>query len=149
MSFFERRATQWTWSESEQKLELKDRAKKMAWIQTVIFGPSLYFMAIIIIDEWNWLNFILTSLVLIPFLILFLIAFKTTSLKSCIDLVEIDLAVVKKGSKGTISLKLTNGRYRQLYFVAGFQYVEFIRFLNSHHIPIEERAPIWSIPLNY
>jgi hypothetical protein len=78
-----------------------------------------------------------------------IIAFYTTSLKSIIPIEEIGSVVLKGTDKTRINIKLKKGRYRQLYFVAGFQYMKFMEFVHSQNIEIKERSLYWSMPINY
>jgi hypothetical protein len=117
--------------------------------------PILIFLPVAIILAYNLsspdgVELFLQSIVLVPGLFVSAIWLKTASLKKQVSISEIELAVIKKSeSYRTISLKLTNGRYRQLYFTARFQYQEFLEFLERQNIAIEERSLYWALPLNY
>ena len=150
MSFLVRKPTQWSWSEKDQELKLRDSAKWVIVLLTlVLFVPS--FIAFII-NLWTGavIESLLSGIVAVPCLIIWCVFGYSLSVQNHIHISEIEFAVVKnKESHQTVSLKLSNGRYRQLYFVIKFQHQEFLDFLNKNNIVIEERSRYWALPLNY
>ncbi|BAO56661.1 hypothetical protein [Nonlabens marinus] len=153
MSFLERKATQWSWTEEDQQLELNDNAKSIAFIQLIIFVPGIFLLPQYFTPLDGWLKLTLIafySMKSISVLSLTALGIFTISFRSNICFSDIKNAVAKgKESHQTISLKLSNGRYRQLYFKTESQYQEFLNFLNSHNIIKEERSLYWALPVNY
>ncbi|SCX96206.1 hypothetical protein SAMN05192588_0453 [Nonlabens sp. Hel1_33_55] len=149
MSFLERKSTEWTWSEKEQTLSIIDRDQYIIWwLPALLFIPAII-QLIYGIYFSKWIEVALASIVVIPGTILYLIGLKTISLKRYIAFQEIDLIVVKNNTINVVSIKLCNGRYRQLYFTKRADYNEFIEFAESKNIKIKERSLYWSLPLNY
>lgn len=149
MSFLERKSTQWSWSEEDQTLSLDDKALLSAILQLLLALGSFQILSFLYNDGWNWISVVITVLLYVPITGAIIIAFFTTSLKKIISIEEIQSIVLKSTDTTRISIKLKNGRYRQLYFVAGFQYMEFMEFVHSKHIEIEKRSLYWSMPLTY
>jgi hypothetical protein len=149
MSFLERKETLWSWSEEDQTLTLDDKALLSALLQLFIGLGSFQILFILYDEGWNWVSLVITILLYVPITGGIIIAFYTTSLKSIIPIEEIGSVVLKGTDKTRINIKLKNGRYRQLYFVAGFQYVEFMEFVHFQNIEIKERSLYWSMPINY
>jgi hypothetical protein len=149
MSFLERKETLWSWSEEDQTLTLDDKALLSALLQLFIGLGSFQILFILYDEGWNWISVVITILLYVPITGGIIIAFYTTSLKSIISIEEIDSVVLKGTDKTRINIKLKKGRYRQLYFVAGFQYMKFMEFEHSQNIEIKERSLYWSMPINY
>jgi hypothetical protein len=149
MSFLERKETLWSWSEEDQTLTLDDKALLSALLQLFIGLGSFQILFILYDEGWNWISVVITILLYVPITGGIIIAFYTTSLKSIISIEEIDSVVLKGTDKTRINIKLKKGRYRQLYFVAGFQYMKFMEFVHSQNIEIKERSLYWSMPINY
>jgi hypothetical protein len=149
MSFLERKETLWSWSEEDQTLTLYDKALLSALLQLFIGLGSFQILFILYDEGWNWISVVITILLYVPITGGIIITFYTTSLKSIISIEEIDSVVLKGTDKTRINIKLKKGRYRQLYFVAGFQYMKFMEFVHSQNIEIKERSLYWSMPINY
>lgn len=149
MSFLERKATRWEWSEGDQELKLDDKSKRVIWwFHILLFVPALISLIYNLINV-HLVEILINSVIVIPGMILIFLYFKTASFQKIIPRNEIEFAIIKGSSTGTIDLKLSNGRYRQLYFTTRFQHKEFLDFLNSQNITVEERSLYWSLPLNY
>ncbi|PRP66855.1 hypothetical protein [Nonlabens agnitus] len=148
MSIFTRK-TKWRWSEKDKVLALKDdNLFYLLWMPLLIFTPAIVSFAI----HWQqgeMVETILSGTVAVPSLIVMMVWFKTTSVRNVISLDDVDGAVIKNEMFSTVSLKLTNGRYRQVSFNTESTCTAFLDLLRKHHIEIEKRTPYWSLPLNY
>ncbi|KQC33942.1 hypothetical protein AAU57_11845 [Nonlabens sp. YIK11] len=148
MSFFKRK-TKWQWSESDEVLELKDdNLFYLLWMPLLIFIPAIISFAI----HWQhgeMVETILSGTVAVPSLIVMMVWLKTTSVRNVISMDDVDRAVIKNEMLCMVSLKLTNGRYRQVSFNTESTCTAFLDLLRKHHIEIEKRTPYWSLPLNY
>jgi hypothetical protein len=149
MNFYARKETLWRWADEYQNLTQDDKALLSALLQLFIGLGSSQILFILYDEGWNWSFVVITILLFMPITGGIIIAFYTTSLKSIIPIEEIDSVVLKGTDKTRINIKLKNGRYRQLYFVAGFQYMEFKEFVHSQNIEIKERSLYWSMSINY
>lgn len=154
MSFIGKRKTAvLKYDEATQTLHIKDSAFFYRMVQMILLGSSTCLVSVFIFKEVSisWVAILAVVYIVFAVLVigLYVVKTSTTNTIAVNDIEELIITKILMSSSQQLSIKLKNGKYRNLMGNDNNELAPLIRTFKDLEIPVNPRRKYQLLPLNY
>lgn len=137
-------------SEDKKSLVINDNVKNRFWLSIgLMFFGSLNLL--LIVNNWGMYFKIFSYALLLSSTIVLVVMFQTHTLKKEIERVDVDFLLLRNNrSVKQTTLRLKNGKYRNVIFNHEAHRLNFVQFMEKNDFEVkrvENKLPL--VPLNF